>query len=59
MKYYKCFSINMLRFIKVHGIKPVSKGIHPNGKTYWVFEVTDALSEVLATWTSNKQQKEQ
>lgn len=54
MKYYKLFSINMLRFIKAHGIRPVSKGLHPNGKTFWIFEITDELSKVLTTWTNNK-----
>jgi hypothetical protein len=55
--YYKCFSINQLRFIKIHGIKPVSKGIHPNGKTFWVFDMNDELSAVLTTWTKNKVNK--
>lgn len=54
MKYYKLFSINLLRFIKAHGIRPVSKGVHENGKTYWIFEVTPELSKVLTTWTENK-----
>lgn len=45
----------MLRFIKAHSIKPVSKGINPNtGKTFWVFEMTEELSQVLTTWTNNK-----
>lgn len=54
--FYKCFSINMLRFIKIHGIKAVSKGVHPNGKTFWVFEMTDELSNVLKRWTENNSQ---
>jgi hypothetical protein len=57
-KFYSCYSINQLRFIKAHGIKPVSKGVNKNtGKTFWVFEVTDELSNVLTTWTNNKQSK--
>lgn len=47
-----------MRFIKAHGIKPVSKGVNKNtDKTFWVFEVTDELSKVLTTWTNNKQDK--
>lgn len=54
-KFYSCYSINMLRFIKAHSIKPVSKGVNGNtGKTFWVFETTDELSAVLKTWSSNK-----
>lgn len=56
--YYKLFSINLLRFIKAHGIRPVSKGVHPNGKTFWLFEMTPELSEVLTRWTENKQKKD-
>lgn len=57
-QYYKCFSINLLRFIKVHGIRPVSKGVHPNGKSFWIFEMNEELSKVLTTWTENKKRKD-
>ena len=54
-KFYSCYSINMLRFIKAHSIRPVSKGVnHNTGKTFWVFELTDELSVVLTKWTNNK-----
>lgn len=54
VEYYKNFSINQLRFIKAHGIRPVSKGTHENGKSFWIFEMTPELSEVLKRWTENK-----
>ncbi|MGB3160372.1 MAG: DUF5659 domain-containing protein [Carnobacterium sp.] len=57
IKYYKCFSINMLRFIKIHGIRAVSKGVHANGKTYWVFEETEELSEVLYKWSEESKRR--
>ncbi len=53
--YYKLFSVNLLRFIKLHGFRPISKGIHPSTmRNYWIFEMSDELSEVLTTWTKNK-----
>lgn len=59
MTYYKLWSINLLRFIKAHGIRPISKGIHPNtNRQFWVFEVTEELSAVLQAWTNNKKEKD-
>lgn len=53
--YYKLFSVNLLRFIKAHGIRPVSKGVHPvTLKNYWLFIMTDELSEILHTWSHNR-----
>ena len=53
--YYKSFSINMNRFIKAHGIHPMSKSIHQDtGKTYWIYEMTNELSTILNQWSANK-----
>lgn len=52
--FYKCFSINQHRFLKINGLKAVSKGVHPNGKTFWIYEVTDELSRLLTLWSNNK-----
>lgn len=55
MRYYKCYSINLLRFIRVHGIKPISSGI--NSKTqrrFWIFVLDDELSRILTIWSNNK-----
>lgn len=58
IKYYKLYSIPLKRFISVHGIKPLSKGVNKEtGKTFWVYEVTPELEELLKTWTANKPQK--
>lgn len=55
IEYYRCFSVPMLRFIRAHGINPVSKGTHPSTeKTFWLFEMDDDLSRVLKTWSKNK-----
>lgn len=54
--YYKCFSLNLRRFIGAHGIRHISKGVHPNGKTFFIYEVTPELSSVLTTWSNNKKE---
>ncbi|WP_404354612.1 hypothetical protein [Exiguobacterium aurantiacum] len=55
IEYYRCFSINMLRFIRAHGIEPVSKGVHPvTARTFWLFEMDAELSRILKTWSKNK-----
>lgn len=54
-KYYKCFSYNLKKFIGVHGIKPLSSGVHQEtGKTYFVYEMNQELSRILTIWTENK-----
>lgn len=54
-QYYKCFSLNLKKFIDVHGIKPLSNGIHPVTKrTFYVYEMTDELSKILTRWSQNK-----
>lgn len=55
MRFYQCYSINMLRFIKAHNIKHISKFINKDtGKTAWVFEITDELDKVLTKWSTMK-----
>jgi hypothetical protein len=55
--YYTLFSVNLLRFLKAHGLRPVSRGTHQNGKNFWVFEVDDTLSNCLTTWSNNRKVK--
>ena len=52
--YYTLYSVNLLRFLKAHGIKPISKGKHENGKNFWVFEIDEFLSYCLSQWSNNK-----
>lgn len=54
--YYRCFSINLLRFLKSNQFRYVSKFIHTNGKTGWVFKVTPELSRVLTAYSEMKKQ---
>ena len=55
MKKYKCYSPNLKKFLLDKGFKylwvDVSKS---SGKTFWMFELTDELSQVLTEWTNNK-----
>lgn len=54
-QYYKCFSFNLKKFIGVHGIKPVSSGVHKEtNKTYFIYEMTPELSQILTRWSTNK-----
>ena len=58
MRFYKCYSINMLRFVKMHNIKYKSKFINKDtGKTAWIFEMTPELDEILTKWSNNKSYK--
>lgn len=55
VKYYKCFSPNLKRFIDVHGVRYLSKGTHhETGKTFFVYEMNNELSNILTAWTKNK-----
>lgn len=57
-RYFKLYSIPLLRFIKAHGMKPLSKGVNKvTGKTFWLFEMDDELSRVLTIWTNNNPNK--
>lgn len=58
-KYYNCFSLTQLKYIKSNGIKPINVMIHSKTKrTFWIFKIDDALSEVLTNWTLLKKNKE-
>lgn len=55
MKFYKCYSINLCRFLKVNDVRYLSKGINEHtGRTYWVFLLDDKLSKLLTIWTQDK-----
>ena len=54
--YYRCFSITLRRFIKIHNIRSISKGVHNlTGKVYWVYVLNNELSEVLKAYTASKE----
>lgn len=55
VKFFKNFSINLHNFFKANGERPVSKGVHPNGKTYWVYVHDERLDELLGKWAEGKE----
>jgi len=58
MKFFKCYSINLLRFIKINNIRYLSKFVNKTtNKTAWVFELNDELSNILTTWTEISKNK--
>lgn len=54
--YYFCYSTNLYRELKhTNNIQYITKGINPsNNKTFWVFEKTDQVKEILTNWTNNR-----
>lgn len=55
LKFYKCGSINQLRFLKIMGFRHISKTINPiNNRTYWIFEQNVELESALVDYTKQK-----
>jgi hypothetical protein len=52
--FFQCFSINFHRFLKANGLYSMSKGIHQNGKTFWVYERTENFEKLLKIWHDTK-----
>jgi hypothetical protein len=52
--FFQCFSINFHRFLKANGLRAMSKGVHQNGKTFWVYERTDNFEKILKIWHDTK-----
>jgi hypothetical protein len=58
MKFFNCYSINLLRFIKTHNVRYLSKFVNKNtNKTAWIFELNDELANILTTWTEISKNK--
>ena len=55
-KYFYCYSWNFKEFLLKHNIQMVmcSKNTNTN-KTFWVFENSSEITELLDLWRSNKQ----
>jgi hypothetical protein len=56
--FFQCFSINFHRFLKANVLHSMSKGVHQNGKTFWVYERSEGFEKLLKIWhdTSPKKQ---
>ncbi len=58
-KFYKCYSINLHRFIKANGVKPLSKGVNERtGKTYWFYRLEE-VKYLLIIWSQNKKEEKE
>lgn len=51
-KYYDCFSIGLMKFLRSHGVEPIKTRVHhSNENTIWVFIRNDELDRLLTQWT--------
>lgn len=54
-KYFFCYSPNLYHKIKSNNLCYITKGNNPsNNKTFWVFEKTDILKQILIKWTKQR-----
>lgn len=50
-KYYDCFSIGQMKYIRENGVEPFRVRMHHATKnTIWVFEMNEELGRILKTW---------
>lgn len=55
IKYYNCFSIGQMKYLRENGMEPIRASIHHSTKnTKWVFLMNENLSMLLKEWTSRK-----
>lgn len=53
--YFYCYSFQLKRFIRDHGIKWVDRGTNNNnGRPYWMFEQTTALGRIIEEYKRNQ-----
>lgn len=60
MKFYKCYSLNLHRFLKANSQKPLSKGVNETThKTFWVYPITQRVSDLLGIWSAHYEQSDE
>lgn len=58
IEYYRCYSINLLRWLSANQLSPVGKQIDKKtGKTYWIYVEDEELSEALTAYSEMKKNK--
>ena len=58
-KYYDCFSIGQMKFLRGNGVKPIRTRIHHESKnTIWVFVKDEKLDALLTKWTNKGKRKD-
>lgn len=54
-KYYDCYSLNLLRFLRENGIEPIrAKTHHKTRNTIWVFLKNEELDTLLTKWSNRR-----
>lgn len=57
-KYFYCYSTNMKKFFCDNGLRYITKSVHDKTKrTFWVFESSDRVTELLNKWREDKLSK--
>lgn len=50
-KFFYCYSLNLLRYLKENDMKPIDRDIHPTSKkTMWIFLINNRLDYLLQQW---------
>ena len=58
VNYFKCYSINLHKFLKANELQWISKGIsHKTKNTYWLYRQDEQLSELQELWKTLKPPK--
>lgn len=59
-KLYYCYSLNLRRYLFENGVKYEIAALNPNSKKlFWIYQMSDKLSELLIRWTNKENLKEE
>jgi len=57
-KYYDCFSIDQMKYLRENGVEPTRARIHHESKnTIWVFIRNEKLDALLTKWSARGKRK--
>ena len=56
--FYKCYSWRLKNWLKANGVSFINKGFNEDTQSpFWIFEITDELSELLKIWSEQYHEK--
>lgn len=59
LEFFKCYSIDLHRFLKANGKRYMSKGFNETtNKNFWVYEKDFVVCELLTIWSKQYQEQE-
>ena len=59
IKYYRCFSITLRRFIKACGIRSINKVTHKTtGKVFWIYKLDEEMENALKAYSLSKEEND-